>query len=39
MTYRLRDDGPQHVVVDAGGHGLFGVPAGDSIVVFALTDP
>ena len=38
MTYRLREDGPQWVVVAAGGHGLFGVPAGDSLVAFALPE-
>ncbi|MEE2678569.1 MAG: pyrroloquinoline quinone-dependent dehydrogenase [Myxococcota bacterium] len=38
MTYRLREDGPQWVVVAAGGHGLFGVPAGDSLVAFTLPE-
>ena len=39
MTYRLRADGRQYVVVASGGHGLLGVPAGDSIVAFALPSP
>lgn len=39
MTYRLREDGRQFVVIAAGGHGLFGVPAGDSLVAFALPIP
>jgi quinoprotein glucose dehydrogenase len=39
MTYRLREDGRQFVVVAAGGHGLFGVPAGDSLIAFALPEP
>jgi quinoprotein glucose dehydrogenase len=36
MTYRLRPDGRQYVVVAAGGHGLLGTPPGDALVAFAL---
>jgi quinoprotein glucose dehydrogenase len=36
MTYRIREDGRQFVVIAAGGHGLLGVPPGDSLVAFAL---
>jgi quinoprotein glucose dehydrogenase len=36
MTYRLRTDGRQLVVIAAGGHGALGVPLGDSLVAFAL---
>lgn len=36
MTYRLRKDGKQFVVIAAGGHGSLGVPLGDSLVGFAL---
>jgi quinoprotein glucose dehydrogenase len=36
MTYRLRPDGRQYVVVAAGGHGLLGSPPGDALVAFAL---
>jgi quinoprotein glucose dehydrogenase len=36
MTYRLRRDGRQFVVIAAGGHGLMGVPPGDALVAFAL---
>jgi quinoprotein glucose dehydrogenase len=36
MTYRLRADGRQFVVIAAGGHGSLGVPLGDSLVAFAL---
>jgi quinoprotein glucose dehydrogenase len=39
MTYRLHEDGRQFVVVAAGGHGLLGVPPGDSLVAFALPKP
>jgi quinoprotein glucose dehydrogenase len=34
MTYRLRDDGRQYVVIAAGGSDVFG--KGDAIVAFAL---
>jgi quinoprotein glucose dehydrogenase len=36
MTYRLRDDGRQFVVIAAGGHGLFGTRPGDALLAFAL---
>jgi quinoprotein glucose dehydrogenase len=36
MTYRLREDGRQYVVIAAGGHGRMGVTLGDSVVAFAL---
>jgi quinoprotein glucose dehydrogenase len=36
MTYRLRPDGRQYVVIAAGGHGLLGTPPGDALLAFAL---
>lgn len=36
MTYRMRTDAKQFVVIAAGGHGSFGVPLGDALVGFAL---
>jgi quinoprotein glucose dehydrogenase len=36
MTYRLRPDGRQFVVIVAGGHGKIGTKLGDSVVAFAL---
>ena len=36
MTYRLRQDGKQYVVIAAGGHGRAGTKLGDSLVAFAL---
>ena len=36
MTYRLRKDGKQFVVIAAGGHGSLGVALGDALVAFAL---
>ena len=36
MTYRLREDGRQYVVIAAGGHGLFGTRPGDALLAFAL---
>jgi quinoprotein glucose dehydrogenase len=36
MTYRLRRDGRQLVVIAAGGHGTLGTTLGDAIVAFAL---
>jgi len=38
MTYRLRPDGRQFVVIAAGGHMLFGKEPGDALVAFALPD-
>jgi quinoprotein glucose dehydrogenase len=36
MTYRLREDARQYVVIAAGGHGRAGTTLGDSVVAFAL---
>ena len=36
ITYRLRPDGKQFVVIAAGGHGKIGTKLGDSLVAFAL---
>jgi quinoprotein glucose dehydrogenase len=36
MTYRLRPDGKQYVVIAAGGHGKLGTKLGDALVAFAL---
>ena len=36
MTYRLREDGKQYVVIAAGGHGKMGTKLGDYVVAFAL---
>ncbi len=36
MTYRVRSDGKQYVVIAAGGHGNLGSKLGDSLVAFAL---
>jgi quinoprotein glucose dehydrogenase len=36
MTYRLRPDGKQYVVIAAGGHGKLGTKLGDSLLAFAL---
>lgn len=36
MTYRLREDGKQCVVIAAGGHGRLGTKLGDAVVAFAL---
>jgi quinoprotein glucose dehydrogenase len=36
MTYRLREDGLQFVVIAAGGHNRMGTKLGDSVVAFAL---
>ncbi len=38
MTYRLRVDGKQYVVIAAGGHGGLGTTLGDYVVAFALPD-
>jgi len=37
MTYRLRPDGKQFVVIAAGGHGKLGTKLGDSLVAFTLS--
>jgi quinoprotein glucose dehydrogenase len=36
MTYRVRANGRQYVVIAAGGHGRLGTRRGDSVVAFAL---
>lgn len=38
MTYRLRGDGKQYVVIAAGGHGGLDTTLGDYLVAFALPD-
>jgi len=38
MTYRLRPDGKQYVVIAAGGHGAFLNDLGDHVVAFALKE-
>lgn len=38
MTYRVRPDGKQYVVIAAGGHMLLGTKAGDALVAFSLPD-
>jgi len=36
MTYRLRPNGRQYLVIAAGGHGILGTPPGDALLAFAL---
>jgi quinoprotein glucose dehydrogenase len=36
MTYRLRPDSHQYVVIAAGGHGILGTPPSDALIAFAL---
>lgn len=36
MTYRLREDGKQYVVICAGGHGKMNTKLGDYVIAFAL---
>ncbi|MCH2170612.1 pyrroloquinoline quinone-dependent dehydrogenase [Myxococcota bacterium] len=38
ITFRMRPESRQFVVVAAGGHGLMGIPSGDAVVAFALPD-
>jgi quinoprotein glucose dehydrogenase len=38
MTYRMRPDGKQFVVIAAGGHAMMGTKQGDSLVAYALGD-
>lgn len=38
MTYRLRTNGRQYVVVAAGGHGTLGTRMGDWLVAYALPE-
>lgn len=39
MTYRLREDGPQFVVIAAGGHSTLGTTPGDHLLAFRLPEP
>ncbi len=39
MTYRLRPDGRQYLVIAAGGHGTMGTTLGDELLAFALPTP
>ena len=39
ITYKLRPDGRQYIVVAAGGHDELGSPKGDYIVAWALPEP
>jgi quinoprotein glucose dehydrogenase len=36
VTYRIRPEGKQYVVIAAGGHKLLGTEIGDALVAFAL---
>ena len=36
LTYRVREDGKQYVVIAAGGHAKMGTTLGDAVVAFAL---
>jgi quinoprotein glucose dehydrogenase len=36
ISYRVRPDGKQYVVIAAGGHKLLGTELGDSLIAFAL---
>jgi quinoprotein glucose dehydrogenase len=36
MTYRVRRDGKQFLVIAAGSHGKLGTKLGDSLVAYAL---
>lgn len=38
MTYRLRKDGKQYVVIAAGGHKYLGTKVNDTLVAFTLED-
>lgn len=38
MTYRLRKDGRQYVVIAAGGHRFLGTTVGDTLVAYALPE-
>jgi quinoprotein glucose dehydrogenase len=37
ISYRLRPDGAQYVVIAAGGHGALGLPPGDALIAFTLS--
>jgi quinoprotein glucose dehydrogenase len=39
MTYRLRPDGRQFVVIAAGGHFPLGSPPDDALIAYALPEP
>ena len=39
MTYRLRKDGRQFVVIAAGGHQYLGTGSGDELIAYALPEP
>lgn len=36
MTYRLQAEGPQFIVIAAGGHATLGTTAGDHVIAYAL---
>jgi glucose dehydrogenase len=36
MTYQLREDSAQYVVIAAGGHAALGTPPGDHLIAFKL---
>jgi quinoprotein glucose dehydrogenase len=36
LTYRVREDGRQYVVIAAGGHGTLGTTPGDWVIAYAL---
>jgi quinoprotein glucose dehydrogenase len=36
MTYRVRQDGRQYVVISAGGHSMLRTKPGDSVIAYAL---
>ena len=38
MTYRVRENGKQYLVIAAGGHGKLGTKLGDSLVAYALPE-
>jgi quinoprotein glucose dehydrogenase len=38
MTYRLKQDGKQFVVIAAGGHTMLGTKQGDSLIAYTLGD-
>jgi quinoprotein glucose dehydrogenase len=38
MTYRLKPDGKQFVVIAAGGHAMLGTKLGDSLIAYTLGD-
>jgi len=38
MTYRLKADGKQYVVIAAGGHAMMGTKQGDSLIAYTLGD-